>query len=111
MKSDDPNDIKLSETLRTWKVTESLSPRFEQNVWTRIERAEVPGTNSWLAALAGLLRHAFARPALAYAYIFILLAVGLAGGYFKAQERENRLEAQLADRYVQSIDPYHKAGH
>lgn len=111
MKSDELNDNRLSETLQTWKVAESLPPRFQQNVWTRIERGEVLNTNHWFANLAGMLQRAFARPVLAYAYIVTLLAVGLAGGYFKAQERESRVEAQLAARYVQSIDPYHKANH
>ena len=109
MKTNDSNDQNLSQILRSWKVSEGLPPRFEEQVWARIERAEIPSSNSCLADLKALLQHIFANHAMAYAYVIILLALGLAGGYFKGHQQENQFQSQLAGRYVQSIDPYQKA--
>lgn len=110
MKSNDPNHDKLSAALRAWKVAEPLTPRFQEQVWSRIERAEA-SRGAWLTDAVRFVEHLFARPALAYAYVVLLLTFGLAGGYFTAQQQESRLESQLAARYVQSIDPYQKVNH
>lgn len=111
MKSNDPDDHVLSSALRSWKVSQPLPPGFQDQVWRRIERAEVLKRRSWFAEAAQFLDRAFARPALAYAYVLLFLGIGLTGGYVKAHQQENRIETQLAARYVQSIDPYHKTGH
>jgi len=110
MKIDDQNDEKLSAALRTWKVSEPLPPRFQEQVWSRIERAEA-SRGVWLTSVIIFVERLFARPALAYAYALLLLTLGLTGGYLTAQQQEFKMETQLAARYVQSIDPYQKSGH
>ncbi len=111
MKTNDPNDDKLSGVLRSWKVAEPLPPRFQERVWARIETLAEQGTNAWFVDFNTLLQRLFPRPAMAYAYVIILLVAGLTGGYLKAQQQESRIESQLAARYVQSVDPYQKEVH
>ena len=60
-----PDDTKLSALLRQGRVSPTLPPRFQENVWRRIEDAEAPVLSapglSWLDALAALvLRPRFA---------------------------------------------------
>lgn len=110
MKSHDSNNEKMSAALRVWKVSESLPPRFQEQVWSRIARAEV-ARGQWLTDAVAFVERLFARPALAYAYAVLLLTLGLTGGYAAAQQQEARMDSQLAVRYVQSIDPYQKAEH
>lgn len=110
MKSNDPNNEKMSAALRAWKVSEPLPPRFQEQVWSRIERAEVE-RGHWLTDAFEFVERLFTRPALAYAYALLLLTLGLTGGYLTAQQQESKMETQLAARYVQSIDPYQKSGH
>lgn len=60
-----PDDTKLSALLREARVSPALPPRFQENVWQRIEDAEAPPPSkpdlSWLDALAALvLRPRFA---------------------------------------------------
>jgi len=102
------NQAELQRALQEWRVTTSLPPRFQERVWKRIERAEVPGISlaetlrTWLAAW-------FAQPAFAVAYVTILLVAGLALGFKQSQDKTAKWDRQLEARYVQSIDPYQRA--
>ena len=109
MNTQQPNEDPLKATLKQWNVSASLPPRFQEGVWRRIEQTEVIKQPSWFANAALLADRLFARPALAYSYVVVLLAVGLTAGYFKSQQDAEGLRAELASRYVQSIDPYQKA--
>jgi hypothetical protein len=97
----------LRARLGDWKITKTLPPRFIEEVWRRIKQRE-PGAkagawDSWQGWLEGL----FARKAVALAYVTVLVAAGLTAGYARGQAQEQRGNAQLAARYVQSIDPYY----
>ena len=51
-----PSDTKFCEVLRAARPSPSLPPRFQENVWRRIEEAEAPvKSGSWLDALASLV--------------------------------------------------------
>ena len=88
-------------------MTTPLPPRFQEQVWKRIERAEAPGVSlaetlrTWLAAW-------FAQPAFAVAYVTAILAAGLALGFKQAQDKTAKWDRQLEARYVQSVDPYQR---
>jgi len=100
----------LRELLREWKVATPLPPRFKEGVWRRIEQAErKPEPRVW-ARLAGVLEVFLPRPKYAFAYVSVLLALGVMGGTFAAQATTKRLNTDLGVRYVQSVDPYQKAG-
>ena len=100
------NDEPLRELLAQWKVEESLPPRFQEQVWKRIEQAEARKPQSKLAALAHWIEATFRRPVLAFAYVAVLLFVGLGTGYWQAQGAMAQSQSELRARYVQSVDPY-----
>jgi hypothetical protein len=108
MKKPEPieDDVNLSQTLREWEVESSLPPRFQEQVWKRIDQAEARKPQSSLAALAHWIDAAFRRPALACVYVAVLLFVGLGAGYWRAQDTMAQSRSESRARYVQSVDPY-----
>ena len=102
------NQTTLEQTLQEWRVTTPLPPRFQEQVWKRIERADVPSV-SVLDALRAWFAVTFTRPAFAVAYVSVLLVFGLAFGFVQANAKAAHLDRQLEARYVQSIDPYQRS--
>jgi hypothetical protein len=92
-------DEKLNAMLRESRVSPSLPPRFQENVWRRIEDAEAPAKSAtWLDAFIAIVL----RPRFAYATIAVLMLVGiLLGAYQGAQVANHDAEA----RYVASVAP------
>ena len=112
MKPEFENPEPLRKVLREWRVTEPLPPRFQEGVWRKIHQAEasqrpVPTTTLWSMGMAWLVA-ALPRPALAVAYLSVLLVAGMAGGYWRARQTTAHLGDELGTRYVQSVDPYQK---
>ncbi|MGA2541283.1 MAG: hypothetical protein ABSG78_06940 [Verrucomicrobiota bacterium] len=103
-----PENDPLRALLGQWKIARPLPPRFKEQVWRRIEQREPSGKAGALEFLLGWLESIFARRAVAVAYVTVLLAAGLMAGYVSGQAHEQRGNAQLAARYVQSIDPYYQ---
>lgn len=99
MKNNNPDNRKLHALLRSARVSPPLPPRFQENVWRRIEAAESPAkTESWMDALAALIL----RPRLAFvAAVVLLLAGGLLG--VEAGMQTARQDAQA--RYVAAVAP------
>lgn len=89
-------------------MTEPLPLRFQEQVWKRIERVDLPSI-SVLDALRARFNVTFARPVFAVAYVSVLLVAGLAFGFVQASAKAARLDRQLEARYVQSIDPYQRS--
>jgi hypothetical protein len=112
MKSD-PNretDTALNKILKEWRVEAQLPPRFQDQVWRRIERAETQAARvSFRSLLTRWLEALVPKPRLAYSYAAILLAVGVAAGAWAGQAQSSRLAASLGSRYLQSINPYQAA--
>ena len=110
MKKPEPaeNDTKLSNLLREWKTDASLPPRFQEGVWRQIEsesaaRAKRPSVFDVFAHWIGTL---LPRPAMATAYVAVLLAVGVSAGWAQAHQTNARVKGELGDRYVRVLDPY-----
>lgn len=100
------DDGPLRQTLREWTVDAPLPPRFRDGVWQRIARAETrPAPGLW-SSLSRLVEVVLPRPRFALTYVALLLAFGVAGGSLAAQIRTRRLQTDLGQRYVQSVDPY-----
>lgn len=96
MNSSDP---KLSGLLREARWSPSLPPRFQENVWRRIEDAEAPArSKSWLDALAALIL----RPKFAFATAAVLL---FAGGWLGAYRGSETLRHDTEARYLASVAP------
>ena len=93
-----PDDVKISGLLRAARATPSLPPRFQENVWRRIEFAAAAPSGSWLDALAVLIL----RPRLAFAAAAVLL---VAGGLLGAQEGSQTTRHDAQARYVAYVAP------
>ena len=104
--STNPPDPLLESALRDWEVKQPLPPRFEQQVWCRIQRAEAE-VPSAIGSLVWLwIAHVFTRRSVAVSYLAILLACGLLAGYWQARAEKERSAESLSARYVQMVDPY-----
>jgi hypothetical protein len=104
------DDAALSRVLQGWKVSNPLPPRFQENVWRKIEQKAPAQEPAWLE-LFSWFRTALSRPALAASYVALLLVLGSAAGYFRAQAANARADHELSARYVQMVDPYQPPGH
>lgn len=99
-------DAPLNRVLREWTVETPLPPRFQEQVWQRIAHAEVEPIPSIWGVLWRLIQTSLPRPQVAFAYLTVLLVLGVAAGAWAAQAKNSQLDADLGLRYVQSIDPY-----
>lgn len=88
----------LAALLRAARPNPELPPRFQENVWRRIERPEPTSAVSWLATLAGwLVRPRFA---LAAATLLVLVAGGLGWN-----NGERRVQTEAQARYLAAVAP------
>jgi hypothetical protein len=101
------DQARLDRALQEWKMTIALPAHFQEQVWKRIERTEVPGI-SLVDVIRAWFTLAFARPAFAIAYVSVLLVAGLAIGFAQASAKAADWDRQLEAQYVQSIDPYQR---
>jgi phage-related minor tail protein len=113
MKTNNPlnDDEALRSLLREWRVETPIPPRFQEQVWRRIEREDAPAVTAvspW-RALQNWIANVLPRPALAAAYVAVLLAAGAGVGWTQAQHESSRVSNELSTRYVQSVDPYQAA--
>ncbi len=104
-----PEDESLSRVLREWKVKTPLPPRFQEQVWRRLEHREEQAP-VWVL-LARRIGAALARPSLAVSYVSVLLIAGLAAGYWQARITRAHVEENMGTRYVQMMDPYQRSHH
>jgi hypothetical protein len=97
-----PDDAKLRALLRESRATPELPPRFQENVWRRIEKAEsaraTAPVGGWVNVVAGWL----VRPRLAFATATMLVLVGVGLGLNNGVQQA-RAEAQA--RYVAAVAP------
>jgi hypothetical protein len=110
MKTNNPHgdDAPLDALLKEWNPKPSLPPRFQEQVWRRIERAEparVP-TVTLAQFFAEWLATKLPRPALATAYVAVLLVIGAGVGWSQARQETERVSTELGARYAQAVDPY-----
>jgi len=111
MKTNEPgnHDEALRKVLKEWRTDTALPRRFQEAVWQRIERAErvpVPAAPSVWAVIVHWIGTVLPRPALATAYVAVLLAVGVTAGWAQARQETLRVKGELGERYVRVLDPY-----
>jgi hypothetical protein len=110
MNTNKPNeeDAPLRALLKEWKPQSSLPPRFQEQVWRRIERAETaPAPSVSLAMVfANWISSMLPRPVLATAYVTVLLAIGAGVGWSHARQEMARVTSDLSARYAQAVDPF-----
>ena len=100
------DDEPLKAALQVWVVDNPLPPRFQDQVWKRIARAEAGSGHGFWTGLARLVEVALPRPRIAVSYLATLVVVGVAAGSLTAQVRSSHVKADLSARYVQSVAPY-----
>jgi hypothetical protein len=105
MKTNQPgnHDDPLHKVLQEWHPDVSLPPRFQEQVWRRIERAQAPSV--W-AAVSHWIETVLPRPALAASYVAMLLVVGVTAGWAQAHLETTHVRDELGQRYVRVLDPY-----
>ena len=101
-----PDDPKLRDLLRAAHPAPTLHPRFEENVWRRLERAErrpeATSTPGWLDVLmGGIFRPAYAAAGLA--------ALMLTGTWMGMREGDGRVHLADRARYITAVSPFHRA--
>jgi len=111
VKTNEPgnHDEALRKVLKEWRANAALPPGFQEAVWRRIERAErvpTPVARSPWAVIAHWIGTVLPRPALATAYVAVLLAVGVTAGWAQARQETARVKGELGERYVRVLDPY-----
>jgi hypothetical protein len=95
-----------SKLLQEWKVTSPLPPRFNDQVWRRIERKDAgPAVEPWTVLRIWIARK-FARPSMAAGYVTVLLLAGLLAGYWQARAGTERTARTLSLRYVQTVSSF-----
>lgn len=93
------DDAQLDALLREGRISPALPPRFQQNVWRRIENSEAPGkAGSWLDAVASLIL----RPRLAVTLATVLVLAGATAGALQGRQAA-RQQSQM--NYVASVAP------
>jgi len=98
-KTSNPKDPSLSALLGAARVSPALPPRFQENVWRRIEHAEATvRQETWLDALAALIL----RPRLAFATAVVLAFAGIMLGAHDGAQTA-RQDAQA--RYLATVAP------
>jgi hypothetical protein len=107
MKPEDPiqRDENLRQVLHQWKVDAPLPPRFQEQVWRRIERSETQVQAPAWVRLWQQLSAALARPSLAVSYVTVLLLTGLLAGYWQVHVTRTQADENMGARYVQLVDP------
>ncbi len=110
MKTDhsNENDAPLCALLKAWQPEASLPPRFQKQVWRRMERDETALAPSFSLAtyFANWLTDLVPRPALATAYLAVLVLIGASAGWSQARQETARVTGELGTRYAQTVDPY-----
>lgn len=93
-------DPALNALLRDARVSPPLPPRFQQNVWRRIEDTEAPAkADSWLDALAALVF----RPKFAMVAAAVVLLAGIFAGTVEGRQVALH-NAQM--NYLASVVPH-----
>jgi hypothetical protein len=93
-------DQKLTGLLCEARISPGLPPRFQQNVWRRIEDAEAPAqATSWMDMLAALIL----RPRFAMATAAVLLLAGVLAG---TMEGRNLALQNAQMNYLASVAPH-----
>jgi len=96
------DEARLGMLLRESRATPALPPRFQENVWRRLETVESPAAQlergNWFDALAFWI----SRPRLASVAVAVLVLTGMGLGWSRGEQLA-RQDAQA--RYLAAVAP------
>src|SRR2546425_12064633 len=98
------HDEPLRKKMRSWQLSTGLPPRFQEEVWRRIARAQTERAQPWWKRIADWFEAALPQPAVATSYLASLVLLGLVGGWWDARELKTRFGGQMGSRYGQAGD-------
>jgi hypothetical protein len=107
MNSNEPfeRDQQLSKLLSKWRVNAALPPRFQEQVWERIDNADRQSSSVWMS-IWNLMTIEAARPTFAVAYVALLISVGVIAGGNRGHSKAEHVKSDMQLRYIQMVDPY-----
>ena len=100
------NNEPLDRLLQNWRVSANPSANFQARVWKRIRSEQMEKETSLWLLLRGTLEHLFAQPAASFFSVLLLSVLGVGAGYVHGETKAAEMRSGLAQRYLQSIDPY-----
>ena len=96
----------LSKVLREWRAV-PLPPRFQENVWRRIQRTDAgqtSGVSLW-DGIARWIETILPRPVVAVSYASLLMIIGFGAGWSRGMHETARIKQELGQSYIQTLDP------
>ncbi|MFO1458540.1 MAG: hypothetical protein U1G08_03960 [Verrucomicrobiota bacterium] len=96
-----PEDSRLRGLLRDSHPQPPLPPRFQEEVWRRIDRSAPAESPGWASAWEHWLRDRFLRASVAVA----VAAAVVAGAWTGLLHGESQSKAAERGRYLASVDP------
>jgi hypothetical protein len=99
-------DEALGRLLKEWRADAPLPLHFQEAVWRRIEGAQASAGSAVWTFLAHWIGAVLPRPALAAAYVAILVTIGAGAGWTRARQETARVKGELGERYIRALDPY-----
>jgi len=113
MDSESENQVqneKLRLLLKQWKSGAALPPRFEEEVWLRIERAEAQRPVSPVALIWVWITAKLTRPGFAVGYVALFLFLGISAGSLRGRAELKQISALLRQQYFQMLEPFEPQG-
>lgn len=96
----------LDQTLSEWKPDPSIPPRFQAEVWSRIQQRETARETHWSSIVIGWFSPKLPTWQFATVATLAMMAVGASIGNLSAAAETQRTRTELAREYAQTIDPY-----
>ena len=101
-----PDSDGLSKALQEWRAEQSVPPGFQSAVWQRIDSETRLMKRSVLESLIAWFNEFAARPQFAASTVALLIMIGVTAGWTQGQREVSRVQNQLAQKYLASLDPY-----
>jgi hypothetical protein len=104
----DCEDKRLHQLLQCWRIESTLAPRFQERVWRRISLREEtePAAGRLWGKITAWCRAALRQPAMAAAYLAVVVATGAGLGYWKSERYVEKTELGWRAAYLQSVNPF-----
>jgi hypothetical protein len=104
----DREDECLHQLLQTWRIENKPPPYFQERVWRRISLREDPQPAVWKlwSEFTIWCGAASRQPAMAAAYLAVVVATGAGLGYWKSERYVQQTELGWRAAYLQSVNPY-----